>query len=450
MSRITKTERACRIRKQRRVWWRKCKQCIFTMIWVAQVLFGILILDTSGQPLLNPALLGTVARVLPARRRRNSRQPHHAAASYSRFSSSLQDDTSIETQQERCKEQSVADGLPINERFEYADRAVSGASSPRRLDKLLADAEAERFSRLYFFSLSRLARESVIGLALIKCLVYVYKIRVISITEGVDSNREGWETLAQILFMQHERYLKELTAIPSAVRRETSPTAIATATTPSGTRPSRCLAPIPRAAGGIASPGCVTSSTQLRPNGCRIFHWFVVERRSLRWITRELNRLKAPKDHRATTDGWHHQMVARLIGNIKLIGLWRWGRLQNTRDPETGLVSQEERPVEESQQWLRTFPELQMIDPIQFLQAQQILAKNAEQYGKGRNKEGEFTAQQGEASVINPLHLLAGLVVCAECGRRLHVGWSSREIPVLSWLRCWYLQLPHDAVTRFG
>jgi site-specific DNA recombinase len=55
-----------------------------------------------------------------------------------------------------------------------------------------------------------LARESIIGMPILKKLVYVFKARVISVTEGLDSNREGWEMLAQLLLMQHERYVKEL------------------------------------------------------------------------------------------------------------------------------------------------------------------------------------------------------------------------------------------------
>ena len=50
----------------------------------------------------------------------------------------------------------------------------------------------------------------------------------------------------------------------------------------------------------------------------RIFHWFVAERRSIRWIAKELNRLGAPKDHRSKkSKKWRHQHVSRLLGNRK-------------------------------------------------------------------------------------------------------------------------------------
>src|SRR5260221_106865 len=71
-----------------------------------------------------------------------------------------------------------------------------------------------------------------------------------------------------------------------------------------------------------------------------IFIWFVVEDRSMDWIARELSRLNAPKDHRSTTAGWHHDYVRRVLRNEKYIGIWPWGRLTNVRNPLTGQIIQ--------------------------------------------------------------------------------------------------------------
>jgi hypothetical protein len=79
----------------------------------------------------------------------------------------------------------------------------------------------------------------------------------------------------------------------------------------------------------------------------RIFHWFVVDKRSIRWIARELNRLGAPKDHRATTKYWHHQQVGALLRNKEYVSTWPWGQNKNVRNPLTGQISQEGRPPEE-------------------------------------------------------------------------------------------------------
>ena len=83
----------------------------------------------------------------------------------------------------------------------------------------------------------------------------------------------------------------------------------------------------------------------------RIFHWFVVERRSIRAITRELNGLNAPKDHRATTKNWHHQQVSKLLARKKYVGIWPWGEKKNVRNPLTGKKKQEPRPAKECEGW---------------------------------------------------------------------------------------------------
>jgi DNA invertase Pin-like site-specific DNA recombinase len=115
-------------------------------------------------------------------------------ASYARYSSDLQDDSSIPDQRQ-CRERAATLPIEIDPACEYSDQAVSGTRRDRAgLTRLLHDAEARRFQVLFFFSLSRLARESVISMPLLKELVHVHRVRVISVTEGIDSQREGWET----------------------------------------------------------------------------------------------------------------------------------------------------------------------------------------------------------------------------------------------------------------
>jgi hypothetical protein len=135
------------------------------------------------------------------------------AASYSRFSSDLQDAKSIDDQQRPCRERAQRDGNRLPKELEFADQAVSGAKAHRDdFDKMLAAAKDGLFGTHYIFDLSRLARESIINATTLKKLVYKYKVRIVSLTEGVDSNNQGWFTLATILGLQHEQFLKTLGA----------------------------------------------------------------------------------------------------------------------------------------------------------------------------------------------------------------------------------------------
>jgi hypothetical protein len=38
------------------------------------------------------------------------------------------------------------------------------------------------------------------------------KVRIVSVTKGIDSNRDGWQVLATIFSVLHEQYIKELSA----------------------------------------------------------------------------------------------------------------------------------------------------------------------------------------------------------------------------------------------
>ncbi|MBL9089767.1 MAG: recombinase family protein [Planctomycetaceae bacterium] len=408
------------------------------LLWAAQsflVSWVLAIGSADGQ--LQVYQVYCAARAAPARvllprrrsrRRRGAPELAEASANYSRYSSATQDDITIDTQQHACRDYAQRDGQPISPLLEYKDEAISGTKRDRAgLNQLLADAALGRFNRLYLYSLSRWARESVIGMPILKRLVNVYKIRVISVTEGFDTAREGWEDQAQNLLAQHERYIKELSK--NAFRGQSTNchrgfcngdycfgyTSVPVEGTSNGRRGRRAL---PRMAYAVDP---VTSEWVKR-----IFHWFVVERRPIRWIVAELNKLGAPKDHRSgDKTQWWHSNVVRLLANRKYIGDWRWGLMKNNRDPESGDLLREERPDDETDKFRRQLPDLRLIDDETFAKAQQILAENRAKYLGGRDEDGQFVEGREAASARCDSHLLSGLVVCGGCGRRFYVGGAS-------------------------
>jgi hypothetical protein len=156
----------------------------------------------------------------------------------------------------------------------------------------------------------------------------------------------------------------------------------------------------------------------------RIFHWFVNERRTLRWIVRELNRLQAPKDHRSTTKGWRHQMLPNVLANRKYVGEWTWGQKMNVRNPLNGNIRQKDRAAEECRKWTRHFPHLRLIDDEMFAEAQRLLKLNEESCAANRNDNGKLRGSNTAMHERHPRHLFAGLVKCAHCGSTFHVGGS--------------------------
>jgi len=254
-------------------------------------------------------------------------------------------------------------------------------------------------------------------------LVYVCKIRVISTDEGLDTAQsDSWELIAAILAVQHEQLLKKLAQ--DVFRGQEGVVlngfcvgdyCFGFSSTPvpgtEGQGKGRNKSPKTRYTVNLDESAWVG----------KIFYWFVEERRSLRWIARELNRLGAPNDHRATTPNWHHQLLTHLLSNRKYIGWWPWGENRNIRDPMTREIKQEKRPVTETEKWLRHFPELQIIDDEIFAKAQELLKENAGRCGSHRNADGQLCGSSEASHGAHPRHLLSGLIV-SQCGRTMNVG----------------------------
>jgi site-specific DNA recombinase len=357
-------------------------------------------------------------------RRLSSKRPRptdRVGASYSRYSSDLQDDSSIDQQQRKCRDKAAQDKVPVDRALEFADAAVSGTKLRRDgLDALLAAAHAGRFTDLYFDSLSRLARESVITMPMLKDLVYNCRVRIVSVSEGIDSGQANWEMQASFLAWMHEQFLKALRAAvlrgqEHAVLNDWSTGdwcfGYASEPIPGSEAGRRGRFPRPRMR-VIINPDHAAWVKQ-------IFQWFVVDGWKIDRITRELTRLNAPKDHRSTKPGWHHDYVKRALRNEKYVGVWPWGKNTNCRDPLTGQVYQEGRPVEEVAKWTRLRPNLRIVDDDVFAAAQVILDANEEKWAAAHGEKGRFTGPRPEPAAAR--HLLQGLVVCGACGGTFQV-----------------------------
>lgn len=390
-------------------------------------ILGIVISTFSAHPLLFPPVQNVAGCRCHSQRRRDttggSDPAPMVAAMYARYSSELQDEKSIEDQERMGNGRALKDGFPMPTEHMFSDHAVSGTKLHRKgLDAMLAFAKKRDFQVLYFYSLSRLARESVISMPMMKELVYVHQVRVISLTEGLDTIQPGWEIQAAFLSLHHEQFIKDLSA---NVHRGQVGTVIAkfsvgdyrfgysSVPSPGGKMIGR---------GQNAKPRKVYVIHQVEAEWVRrIFHWYVVERQTLRWIVHELNRLNAPKDHRATTKKWQRAAVIGILCSPKYIGLWPWGLLKNDRNPLTGKITQVERPEEETSPWLREFPDLRLIDDATYDAAQKLLDKNKEDYARFRNAEGEL---RGSPKGRSQGHLLSNIVKCSCCSSKMYVGGS--------------------------
>jgi len=104
------------------------------------------------------------------------------AAIYSRFSSALQSEGSIEDQERLCMARAAREGWHVVARFE--DRAISGSSMVRPgLQALLEAAQSGKFDILLTEALDRLSRDQADVAALYKQLSFA-GLRIVTLAEG--------------------------------------------------------------------------------------------------------------------------------------------------------------------------------------------------------------------------------------------------------------------------
>ena len=415
----------------------------FAAFWLLLVLsgccglFGIgfstLSAQSENQPLHGPPSEASMLARPQSRRRGRQGQTRNSegedgsdssdiAASYARYSSGMQREESTVDQHRKNQELAAKNGHRVPPDLQFSDEAISGTTLRRvALDAMLRAAEAGEFKTLYLYSLSRLARESVITMPMLKKLVYTFGVRVICVSEGLDSDRNDWEILAAIMAVIHERYLKELS---ESVHRGQEGMVLAGYSVGD-----HCFGydsvPAPgEESRQIGKNQRVRKIYQINSTEAewvhKIFHWFTNEKRSIRWIVKELNRLKAPKDHRSSKPEWEHGLVIDKLSNEKYIGIWPWGQRRNVRDPFTGNKSQTLRPEGECEQWVRTFEHLQIIDDETFRAAQQRLKENEDAHAKYRDKQGRLRGSTPGSNGKSPRHLLQGLFKCGKCRRSGH------------------------------
>lgn len=345
-------------------------------------------------------------------------------AAYTRMSSDLQNEKSPEDQLRICRARADAEGAVIPDDNFFVDRVISGTIPDRdAIKELKAAADAKRFSVLYFEDLGRVGRESTRLMALLKELVHD-GIRIVSVNEGVDSTNDTWYILATILGLQHEQYIHDLA---NRVHRGQAGTVLDNLSAGD-----TCLGygsePVPgtektRRGRERRPRKRVVIISELALWVVQIFVWFTIERKSMNWIADELTRLNVPKDHRATTQGWHHTYIKRILTNEKYIGRWTWGRLRNKRHPTTGKVKQIAAPANEVVVCER--PELRIV-PQELWDAAQVRLSEIKRVYPG--PRGAMGSKGSSYVTAYPKHEFADLCFCADYAvYQLRYHWRKQQ-----------------------
>ena len=133
-------------------------------------------------------------------------------AAYARYSSDLQSPRSIEDQLRICREYAHARGFIFLEEHVYTDEALSGVGSDRPGLGRLMDAAlspSRPFDIILLDDSSRLARNTKDALSIFEKLNFA-GIRLIAVSQGIDSENEQAHVLVTVHGMVDSLYVKEL------------------------------------------------------------------------------------------------------------------------------------------------------------------------------------------------------------------------------------------------
>jgi len=317
-------------------------------------------------------------------------------AAYLRYSSDAQRDASIRDQLRNVEAHCARAAWPSP--AVYQDQAISGARNDRPgYQAMLAAAESGLIDVLLVDDLSRLSRDHIESAQAIRRLKFA-GVRVIGVSDGVDTARSGYKLEAGLRGLMGELYLDELAA-----------------------KTHRGL--MGQALDGYSAGGL--------PYGYRSVHdgnghkrviddaqsqWvrFVFERyaagASVRQIADELNRQGVPSPRGGT---WAHSALypdakgVGMLGNPIYAGRQVWNRTAWVKDPETGRRRRTMRPRTE---WVIVeSPELAIIDADTWNECE-ARTRAQQRATAGRRAKGKGAGGRG------PKYLFSGLLKCGVCG----------------------------------
>jgi site-specific DNA recombinase len=315
------------------------------------------------------------------------------AAIYARFSTDLQNESSIADQVRVCTEYAKRNGMRVVERFE--DKGISGAALGNRpgVLRMQEAALARRFDVLLVVDLSRLSRSQGDLAKMIDRLVHK-QIRVVGVQNGYDSTRKGHKLQVGIEAVISESFremVKERTyAALESRAKEKKPTG-------------------GRAYGYDAAATTASGKVEVNREHAaivrEIFERFA-DGASYKAIAAELNRRNVPSPGSVWTrterraGGWMMSAIRSMVLNPIYNGTVRWNTSEWVKNPESGKRERRERPQSE---WIVYHDErLRIVSDKLWERAQRRTRLN----GDSRIKSG------GKVK-----YLLSGLFVCKECGR---------------------------------
>lgn len=337
-------------------------------------------------------------------------------ASYARFSSDLQKATSLDDQLAAARRYAESQGWQWLAAHVYTDAAISGASLERPGISALRQAAQQKprpFDVVLVDDSSRVSRDLADAVRLLQELRFA-GVRVVYISQNIDSANEQAETLVAVHGVVDSLYLREMAkkirrGLVGQLQR-----GFATGGTTYGYR----TVPVPDPSGKTDANGypvLIGKRVEVVPEEARIvsliFEWYADGLGTGRILER-LHR-DGLRTRRGTR--WHEGAVKRLLANEKYTGKLIWGQKSFERRP--GTRQYVARPNPRDQWQVQEDPALRIIPDSLWarVQARQAKVKTALPASTGH------TLMRGRSAVLSSPHLFSGFMRCAVCGGAITV-----------------------------
>lgn len=317
-------------------------------------------------------------------------------AAYTRYSTDEQRSASTDDQLRNIANHCQRHAWPSP--THYADEAISGAKHSRPgLDRLLADAERRLFDLLLVDDLSRLGRDMAETPRLVKLLKF-WGIRLVGVSDGLDTERQGYKIEVGLRGLMAEAYLDDL-----ADKTHRGLTGLALQGYSAGGLPY----------GYTSTHDGHGHRRQINPDQAEIVREIFTRYatgHTPRAIASDLNARAIPSPRggawAASAINGDRKRGIGMLNNALYIGQQIWNKSKWIRDPVTGRRTRTERPPSE---WIiHDAPELAIVDAATWCQ---VKARQAE-------LDHELASKPRPGGGAPRKYLLSGLLYCAECGSK--------------------------------
>lgn len=323
-------------------------------------------------------------------------------ACYARFSTDLQRDTSLEDQIRECRTHAERAGWTWQPDQVYTDAGITAASLDGRPGfariMALAALRPRPFDVLLIDDSSRMARDLADALRTVQLLKF-FGVKVVLISQGIDSDHEQAEVLIGIHGIIDSMYLKESRAKIKRGLRGQIQRGYATGRRTFGYRTTRVANP-------DAPDDTIGFAVAIEPREADVIRGIFEEYAAGVPVRRILERLIREQAPCVSSRGWMIHAVNGVLANEKYTGKLIWGRTSVLRRPGTRKKT---TPTNPRDQWeIVERPDLRIISDELWTMTQQRRREWAAITG-GR-------LMRGRSALAHSRTLFGGFLRCGVCG----------------------------------